>query len=247
MTQFIVQLDQFDGPLDLMLHLIRDKKLNLHDLNVDVLTEQYILFINSVENKLDLAAEYIHELANLIEIKSARALPIEPKVLDSEDYQEDPQAALVRRLLEYQQFKDISSVLHQRYQERQMQFDKPMASTLLDLADREEVHLYQADQRDLVRAMERCIVRFQTTHPREVKLTKIEMSIEDRMDYLISRIYTLKEPFYFDDFVQDAHHINVFIITFLAILELIRVDFLQFERSHDDVQFRKGTAYEFIA
>lgn len=245
MTQFLVKLDPFDGPLDLMLHLIRQKKLDLHDLNLDVLVEQYILFIESSDNKLDMAADYVAELANLIEVKSYKALPVEPSDLEGEDYQEDPHQALVRRLLEYQQFKEVSDVLHTRYQERQLQFDKPVDKTLRTLAQQEDVHLYHADQQDLMKAMERCLNRFQMTHPREVRMTKIEMSVEERMDHMIARVSTLNEPFVFDDFVQDAETVGVFIITFLALLELVRTEFILFTKQQGDIHFRKGPKYEF--
>ncbi len=247
MTQFIVQLKQFDGPLDLMLHLIKDKKLSLQDLNIDILIDQYIEFIHSVDNKLEIAAEYIYELANLIEIKSYRCLPVEAKVLDVDDYVEDPQAALVRRLLEYQQFKDISGVLNERYQERILQHDKPIDTKLMSMAEDEDVHLYRGDQGDLMKAMQRCLVRFQSSHPREVRMTRIEMSVEERMDQLIAMMSTLKEPFMFDDLVQDAHHLSIFIITFLALLELIRIDFVQLDHLKQEIVFRKGRAYEFVA
>jgi segregation and condensation protein A len=247
MTQFFVKLDPFDGPLDLMLHLIRHKKLDLHDLNLDVLVEQYILFVESVENKLDLAADYLAELANLIEIKSFKALPVDPNELEGGDYQEDPHQALVRRLLEYQQFKEVSDVLNNRYRERQLQFDKPVDGALRSLAQQEDVHLYQADQHDLMKAMERCLNRFQMTHPREVRITKIEMSVEARMDHLIAWISTLNEPFVFEDFVQDAQNVGVFIITFLALLELVRTEFIVFTKAQGDIHFRKGPKYEFNA
>jgi len=247
MTQFIVQLQHFDGPLDLMLHLIKDKKLSLQDLNIDVLIDQYIAYIHSADNKLERAAEYIYELANLIEIKSYRCLPVEAKLLDLDAYVEDPQETLVRRLLEYQQFKDISGLLNERYQERILQHDKPIDTKLMSMADEEDVHLYSGDQVDLMKAMQRCLVRFESTHPREVRMTRIEMSVEDRMDQLIAMISTLKEPFMFDDLVQDARHLSVFIITFLALLELIRIDFIQLDHLKQDIVFRKGRAYEFVA
>jgi segregation and condensation protein A len=247
MTPFIVQLNQFDGPMDLMLHLIREKKLNLFELNIDVLIDQYVMFIHSVDNKLEIAAEYLYELANLIEIKSYRCLPVEAKGLDDDIYVEDPHATLVRRLIEYQQFKDVSDMLNERYQERILQHEKPIESRLIHMAEDVDVTLYNANQADLMKAMQRCLQRFQHTHPREVRITKIEMSVEERMDQLIAMISTLKEPFMLDDLIQDSHHLAMFVITFLAILELIRIDFLQVELSRDELVFRKGLSYEFVA
>ena len=97
---FKVTIDQFEGPLDLMLHLIKENKLDLFDLDIDVLTGQYLIYLDSMDQlHLEIASEYLVELATLIEYKSKRLLPKDESVLD-EDLEEDPKDRLVRRLLE---------------------------------------------------------------------------------------------------------------------------------------------------
>ncbi len=243
MQNFTVTLDQFSGPLDLMLHLIKDKKLDLFDLKIDILIDQYILFLNSVENKLDIATEYLYELAALIEYKSKKCLPIDPKPLDVNDYEEDSKDALVRRLIEYQQFKDISQLLNERFILRQKQFEKPMEKQIMDIAEEENIRFVHADQNDLLKAMQKCLLRFNYTHPNQVKITKTEMSIEDRSDQLVLMISTLKEPFSFEDMIQDVQDRALLIVSFLAILELNRRDVLEFWIEETDVCFRRGKMY----
>lgn len=243
MQNFNVTLDQFTGPLDLMLHLIKEKKLDLFDLKIDVLIDQYIHFLNSVENKLEIASEYLYELTALIEYKSKKCLPVDPKPLDVNDYEEDTKDALVRRLIEYQQFKDISQLLNERFLIRQKQFEKPMEKQIMDIADEENIRFVHADQNDLLKAMQKCLLRFNYNHPNQVRITKTEMSIEDRSDQLLMMISTLKEPFSFEDMIQDVQDRSLLIVSFLAILELNRRDFIEFWVQDFEVYFKRGKMY----
>ena len=243
MSNFNVTLEQFSGPLDLMLHLIKDKKLDLFDLQVDVLIDQYILFLDSVENKLEIATEYLYELAALIEYKSKKCLPVDHKPLEVNDYEEDTKDQLVRRLIEYQQFKDISQLLNERFLLRQKQFEKPMEKQILDFADEENIRFVHADQNDLLKAMQKCLLRFNYTHPSQVKITKTEMSIEDRSEQMILMISNLKEPFSFEDMIQDVEDRSLLIVSFLAILELNRRDIIEFWVENTEVYFRRGKLY----
>ena len=105
---FTVTIEQFEGPLDLMLHLVKDNKLDLFDLDMDVLTDQYLTYLNAMESMhLEVASEYLSELAGLLEYKSKKLLPRE-KVEVEEDYEEDKQK-LALRLLEYQRFKEVTA------------------------------------------------------------------------------------------------------------------------------------------
>lgn len=243
MSNFNVTLDQFSGPLDLMLHLVKDKKLDLFDLQVDVLIDQYILFLDSVENKLDIATEYLYELAAIVEYKSKKCLPVDPKPLEVGDYEEDTKDQLVRRLIEYQQFKDISQTLNERFLLRQKQLEKPMEKQILEIAEDENIRFVHADQSDLLKAMQKCLLRFNYSHPNQVRITKTEMSIEDRSEQMILMISTLKEPFFFEDMIQDVEDQSILIVTFLAILELNRRDVLEFWVENSEVYFRRGKMY----
>ena len=240
MKEFSVSLDQFEGPLDLMLHLISTKKLDLFDLKIDILIEQYILFLDAVDDKLNIAAEYLAELANLIEYKSKKLLPKEVDPFEGEVYQEDPKEALIQRILEYQRFKEISSVLNDRYEERSKQIEKPIESSVLQNQDFDQIGNIVATTDDLLKAMQKIIQRFHMVHPQEVKISQVEISIDARTDFLINHISNLKEPFYFDDLTQDCQHIHLLIVTFLSILEMSRNSLLKFSINNDEIEFRRG-------
>ena len=122
--EFKIMIDQFEGPLDLMLHLIRENKLDLFDLDMNVLTEQYLAYLDAMESMhLEIASEYLSELAALLEYKSKKLLPRE-KAEITEEYEEDHRDRLVARLLEYQRFKEVSLMLKESAERRKRPLDE---------------------------------------------------------------------------------------------------------------------------
>jgi segregation and condensation protein A len=219
---FSVALEHFNGPLDLMLHLIKEKKLDLFNLDLDVLVDQYIDFIHAMEAaQLEIASEYLAELANLVEYKSKRCLPIAEPTLEADPYQKDTKDDLVHRLLEYQKFKDISHALNSRYTERMAQMDKPADSLLLD-PDFEGTMVYDSDVYDLIRAMQRVVSRFKISHPQQARILKTEISLELRIEQLRQRLSVHQNHYDLEFMMADVADLNHFIVTFLAVLELIR-------------------------
>src|SRR4026209_609522 len=123
---FAVKLDQFAGPLDLLLHLIKKNELNIHDIPIAIITTQYLAAIALMEEiNLDVAGEYLVMAATLIHIKSKMLLPRPETAAGIEEEQEDPRDALVRRLLEHQKFKAAAELLHEREQVRSAQWQRP--------------------------------------------------------------------------------------------------------------------------
>ncbi|NTW95087.1 MAG: segregation/condensation protein A [Erysipelotrichaceae bacterium] len=244
MVRFQVNLDQFEGPLDLMLHLIKEKKLDLFNLEVDVLIDQYIEYIHALEDtQLEIASEYLVELATLIEYKSKKCLPVLDPILDIANYEKDTKDELVRRLIEYQKFKDISMRLQTRYDERQLQMDKPADLGYLNEID-DKYHYYESDVYELIKAMEKCIARFHLSHPSQVQFTKSEISLEERMLQILLMINKDKLTYDFEEFIADAQTINLFIVSFLAILELIRKGILGIDTVSDErITFKLGEQY----
>ena len=247
MQEFSVNLEQFEGPMDLMLHLIAQKKLDLFDLKIDVLIDQYIAYIEAVEDKLSIASEYLAELANLVEYKSKKLLPKEVDPLDADEYQEDPKESLIRRILEYQRFKEISQVLNERYEERSRQLEKPLEKSVFENNHSNPYATLEGDPQDLIRAMQRIMQRFNIVHPHQVRVERVEISIDQRTENLLLHMSTLKDPFTFEDLVQDCDHIHLLIVTFLSILEMTRNNQIAFEIDSEDIWFRKGKNYGFDA
>ena len=154
MNEFTVTIDKFDGPLDLMLHLIKEKKLDLLDLDMSVLCDQYMAYLNSMQQlHLEIASEYLAELASLIEYKSRMMLPGKQDELPQDE--EDPRQKLVRRLLEYQQYKEASTALAQMFESRQQLMGKPLSVEADKYRTQREDQPVQGSPYDLLKAMQR--------------------------------------------------------------------------------------------
>jgi segregation and condensation protein A len=236
MEEFNVTIDKFDGPLDLMLHLIKENQLDLMDLDINVLTDQYIAYLQSMEHlHLEIVSEYLVELATLIEYKSKKMLPGAADDLDDE-YEEDPKERLVRRLLEYQQYKEVSVQMNSLYEERQMLMSRPLSAEIDAFAKEDDEKVkYEGNPYELMKAMRRCLMRMHLATPQEKQYTVTEISIEDRELVVRARLDKLPEKFRFEAFLEDVHDMPMFIATFLSILDLARMHTLVFTIDENEV------------
>lgn len=233
-------IDQFSGPLDLMLHLIREKKLDLFDLDMNVLTDQYIAYLNSMqEMHLEIAGEYLAELASLIEYKSRKMIPGNEEELEEE---EDPKQKLVKRLLEYQQYKEVSRQFEEMYEDRQTKISRPV----LEEADQwmkesEEGHVTGTPY-DLVKAMRKLLYRMQIETPKERSFEVKEISIEDRELEVRAKLDHLPDTFAFESLLEDCiGNPQKAIATFIAVLDLARQHILFFTVDEQEtIWFSRG-------
>ncbi|MBR0462316.1 MAG: segregation/condensation protein A [Erysipelotrichaceae bacterium] len=242
---FTVETMRFEGPLDLMLHLIREQELDIFDLDMEVLTDQYIKYLHEMEKlELEVESEYLVELATLIEYKSKKLLP-KPADDLSDDYEEDPKDRLVKRLLEYQKYKEVSAVLYGAYIDRQDQLSKPISYDEViknSVADDQKL---EGNPYDLLKAMNKVLRRLQLSKPFEIKLTAREISTEDRILQIKSRLIDLPEVFSFETLIADCESLHEYIVTFLAILDMAKDHFLVFTvDDNDEIWFRRGSEHD---
>lgn len=225
---FKVAINEFEGPLDLMLHLIREQELDLFDLDITILVDQYITYINAAkEVHLEIASEYLTMLATLIEFKSKKLLPKNKEVLDG-DFEEDPQELLVKRLLEYQQFKEVSEMLEDRYQERIKQVSASMEPVAEVWLQDVEVEDLEGDVSELYKAMTKVLQRISLDNPFQTKVTRKEVSVDERVVSIRERYKGSKTSFTFSSVVSDTRDLQVFVVSFLAVLDMIRLNLLTF-------------------
>lgn len=235
MEEFRVTIEQFEGPLDLMLHLIKEKELDLFDLDIHILTDQYIQYLNAMEKlHLEIASEYLVELAQLIEYKSKKLLPKDDSELESE-YEEDQKDRLIKRLLEYQQFKEVSSQLNFLFESRQELMTRPLSNQVDEWMVESEMSHYEGNPYDLMKAMKRVLQRMQLAKPIETRNIKREISMEDRQLQVRAKLDVLPDTFRFESLLDDCHDIPMFIATFLAVLDLARQHTLVFTVDENDV------------
>jgi segregation and condensation protein A len=217
---FAVKLDQFEGPLDLLLHLIKKNEVSVHDIPIAMITTQYLAAIALMEElNLDVAGEYLVMAATLIHIKSKMLLPRPETAAGVEEEQEDPRDALVRRLLEHQKFKAAAGLLHEREQWRSAQWQRP-DQRIADIAgDGYEPEL-EVDLFTLLSAFQAVVER--AKHRPKVLLPPEQMSVEARIDQLLERL-SETQACGFDELFADAQDRSGLIVTFLALLEMIRL------------------------
>ena len=238
---FTVETLKFEGPLDLMLHLIKEQELDIFDLDMEVLTDQYIQYLNKMEKlELEIESEYLVELATLIEYKSKKLLPKKSDDIE-DDYQEDPKERLVQRLLEYQKYKEVSSLLNESFLERQDQLSKPISLDSLSNNNLDDQKI-EGNPYDLLRAMNKVLRRLQLSKPIETKVTTKEVSTEDRILQIKSRLSSLPKTFNFYTLIDDCHDVQEYIATFLAVLVMAKDHLLVFNvDKNDDIWFKKGS------
>jgi segregation and condensation protein A len=224
-----VKLDSFEGPLDLLLHLIRKNEVNIYDIPISLITEQYLGYIELMQElSLDVAGEFLVMASTLIHIKSRMLLPRpETASLDPAD-EEDPREVLVRRLLEHQKFKAAAELLHERETLRSAQYIRPDASVADVAGDDYEPEL-EVDLFSLLAAF-RGVLQRANRRPRMV-LPPEQISIEDRIGQLLDRL-SETDACGFEDLFADGDGSRPFmIVTFLALLEMIRLKLVRIFQS----------------
>jgi len=221
---FAVRLQQFEGPLDLLLHLIRKNEVNVHDIPIALITQQYLDAIGLMEElDLDIAGEYLVMAATLIHIKSKMLLPRPETAAGVEGEEEDPRDALVRRLLEHEKFKAAAELLHEREQVRAAQWQRPDERVAELAGDDYEAEL-EVDLFSLLTAFQAVVQR--AKHRPKVLLPPEHISVEARIEQLLSRL-SETEACGFEDLFADTHDRAGLIVTFLALLEMIRLKLIR--------------------
>jgi len=217
---FPVKLENFEGPLDLLLYLIKKDEVNIHDIPIARITAQYLDAIALMQElDLDVAGEYLVMAATLIHIKSKMLLPRPETAANVEGEEEDPRDALVRRLLEHQKFKAAAGLLHEREQLRAAQWLRPDEAVAALAGDEYEPEI-EVDLFSLLSAFQAVIQRA-TLRPK-ILLPAEQLPIEVRIDQLLARL-SENEACGFEDLFADVHDRSGLIVTFLALLEMIRL------------------------
>lgn len=241
---FEVETLKFEGPLDLMLHLIHEQQLDIFDLDMSALTQQYINYLHAMEElHLEVESEYLVELATLVEYKSKKLLP--KKEGEDEEDLEDPKDRLVRRLLEYQKYKEVSRALYDSFIERQDQLSKPVSFDEVVRLNSDRDQKIEGDPYDLLKAMNKVLRRLQLSRPLDIKFTQKELSPEDRILQIKARLKDLPETFSFETLIEDCDNIHEYVITFIAILDMAKDHYLTFTvDDNDNIWFSRGSNNE---
>jgi segregation and condensation protein A len=216
--EFPVKVGPFEGPLDLLLHLIRKHEVNIYDIPIALVTQQYLEYLELMQElDLDVAGEFLVMAATLIHIKSRLLLP--RPAPEQEEGEEDPRDALVRRLVEHQQFKAAAEMLHERETVRSAQWTRPDTRVAGIAGEKPEPEL-EVDLFSLMSAF-RAVLERAKQRP-QVAIPSEQIPIEVRIDQLLARL-SENEACGFEDLFDDVASRADLVVTFLALLEMIRL------------------------
>jgi segregation and condensation protein A len=219
-----IKLQAFEGPLDLLVHLIKKNKMNVYDIQIAVVTKQYLEYLNLMQElNLDLASEFLVMAATLIHIKSKMLLPRPETAAGDPVDEEDPRDALVRRLLEHQHFKAAAEMLHDKETLRNAQWARP-DSRIEEIAGDDYEPEIEVDLFSLLSAFKQVLERARVRPP--VVLPAEEVSIESRIEQLLERL-SETEACGFEDLFEASADRGDMIVTFLAMLEMIRLKLIR--------------------
>jgi segregation and condensation protein A len=224
-TDYAIKLDIFEGPLDLLLYLIKKNEIDIYNIPIALITEQYLHYLNMIKSlNLDLAGEYLVMAATLIHIKSKMLLPV-PEEPSDEESEDDPRFELIKQLLEYQTFKEAAADLGKRpLLERDVFVRSAPLSAEIEKSDTEEEELIEVSIFELIEAFHHIVSRIDNKELLEIDLEK--MSITDIINDVMERL-TREKNLTFDELIGETRSRRNVIYTFLAILELIRLKMIK--------------------
>jgi segregation and condensation protein A len=223
-----IKLPDFEGPLDLLLHLLRENEIDIYDIPIALITRQYLEYIELMkELNLEIAGDFLVMAATLIHIKSRMLLP--PDEDAPPDELEDPRLELVNRLLEYQIFKEAAVELKGKEEDRANVFTREPLSD--DMEDN-ELYLFDVNLFDLLNAFRKIL---DTAAPEIGAITRDTLTVKERMSFIME-VVEGKAAMRFEELFQDGLDRIRLIVTFIAFLELIRLGLI---RAYQDREFGK--------
>lgn len=224
--QYNIKIDAFEGPLDLLLHLINRLEIDIYDIPVAQITEQYLLYIHTMnELQLDVASEFLVMAATLLAIKSKMLLPKHEEELDEDapfEYEQDPREELVERLIEYRKYKEAANDLKLLGEERSLMYTKP-PSDLSEYAKeiKPEKTELNVSLYDMLAAFQKLLRRKKLQRPMATKIARQEISIDKRMAEILDELRGIQGKRSFYDLFPHPSKEHI-VVTFLAVLELIK-------------------------
>jgi segregation and condensation protein A len=237
-----VNLPIYDGPLDLLLDLIRKQEMNIHDIPIAKITGQYLDYLRKLEElDVDVSADFIYMAATLILIKSKMLLPPDPFATAEE--QGDPRADLVHRLVEHEKFKNAAHLLNEKQQIFQHVWSKP------------DMSLYESEgtEAELVVSLVDLVKVFQQVLDRRKEVTKIELqhaqfTVAQMIDLLRKNLMTTEDGIDLLGFFESCASRHAMIVAFLAVLEMVRLQAVVLTQAQQfaDIRLRKHKMFDTV-
>ncbi len=218
-TDYKVKLEIFEGPLDLLLYLIKRDELDIYDISIERITRQYLEYLQAFkELNIDVAGEFIVMAANLLYIKSRSLLPADQQPPEEEAEEDDPRWELIRQLIEYKKFKEAAAQLHDRALEQENIFVRVGISTSESVRPLllGEVGIFQ-----LINAFQNVIKRVEAREELQ-QIFGENYTVSDKIETILARVSEGGAVKFSELFAEMASRVEI-VVTFLALLELIRL------------------------
>lgn len=216
--EYEVKIDAFEGPLDLLLHLIKESKVDIWDIKIVDITDQYLNYIRSMERlNLNIASDYLVMASELMEMKSKLLLP--RTKLEEETEEEDPREKLIQKLIEYQKYKDMTKNFKELEENRHEFYTKPPES-LKEYAEEGVITNTDLSLDDLMKAFQKFLERKEAEKPLATTVTKKEITVEERRTSIKKILKEKKKVDFFELF--DVLTREYIVVTFLAVLEMAK-------------------------
>ncbi|WP_337020319.1 segregation/condensation protein A [Oceanobacillus massiliensis] len=218
-----VKLDAFEGPLDLLLHLINQYEIDIYDIPVAQITKQYMEYIHTMQRlELNIASEYLVMASTLVAIKSQMLLPKqELPVDDSEEYMEDPREELMQRLIAYRKFKEAAEELKKKELEENQVYTRP--PVIFEDLEKEKAPVVRGELSvyDMLNALGKMMERKNWNTPLDTTVQRMDIPIEKRMQDVLSKVKSSKDGIEFDHLFPYPSRGHI-VVTFIAVLELMK-------------------------
>lgn len=235
--------DIYEGPLDLLLDLIRKQDIDIYDIPIATLTAQYLAYVEKLrELDVNIAAEFIYMAAVLIHIKSKMLLPRDPAA--ASDAENDPRAELVNRLVEHEKYKSAAQMLMQKQQIEDAVWSNPAIKEFMD-AEGTEPEI-AADVIDLVKTFQQILDRVRTRPILQVDEESVTVS--QMIEYLRRRLTLEERPIRLKQLLRNIDSRQALVCMFLALLELVRLQAIQLRQNNlfGEILVRKHTGFETV-
>ncbi len=220
--EYKVRLEVFEGPLDLLLYLIRRDEVDVYDISIERITSQYLEYMEAFQVlNIDLAGEFIVMAANLLYIKSRMLLPKDQQMGEPDAEEDDPRWELIRQLIEYKKFKEAAASLRSREQMQELLF--PRSPTVPELPPaNENLLIEEVGIFDLINAFQKVLKRLDAKREDLREIFAENFTVSDKIDFLL-RVTAAGVPLRFEECFEGAASRAEIVVTFLALLELIRL------------------------
>ena len=222
-SPYKVKLEAFEGPLDLLLHLIREHEIDIYNIPIAQVTKQYLAYLSLMESlDLEVAGEWLVMAATLLEIKSRMLLPEDPKTEADSDEKIDPRLELVERLIEYEKFKSAAELFKDKETERARVFSRG-ARDIIEFDLRPKFDLDNVKAVDLLSALQRMLEDVSGEGEAVTSIQRRKFTVRMRMKEIMRKLAEANGQLVFENLFDDVVSRVEVVVTFLALLELLKM------------------------